>query len=169
MVVVLYKWRVNGYRMTFQYTRHHVLFVTHSHRYTINIYKQTLVDILSSSHDKMPCAKALSNEWSVMMCAYYYSCRLASCWSWSSIPISSHSTKQSLKRMTSTLSWVGSQCVVQSACMSPLSAELAQCSLYEHIQEHKGKPDIEMSLRWAADVAKGTYKPFVTRCCRSII
>ena len=84
-----------------------------------------------------------------------YSCRLASCLSWSIIAISSHSIEQPSKRMTSTLSWVGSPCVVQSACMSPLSAELAECSLYKHIQKHKGKPDIEMSLRWAADVAEG--------------
>ena len=65
---------------------------------------------------------------------------------------------QPSEEIASTLSWVGSQCVVQSACMSPLSAELAECSLYEHIQKHKGKPDMELSLHWAAEVAEGNNK-----------
>ena len=63
--------------------------------------------------------------------------------------------EQPPKLLTSTLSWVGSQCTLKSACVSPLSAELAEGSLHKHIQDHKGKPDMEMSLRWAADVAGG--------------
>ena len=39
--------------------------------------------------------------------------------------------------------------------MSPLSLELAECSLYKHIQDHKGKPDMKRSLRWAVEVAEG--------------
>ena len=39
--------------------------------------------------------------------------------------------------------------------MSPFSAELAECSLYGHIEDHRGKPDMERSLRWAAQVAEG--------------
>ena len=39
--------------------------------------------------------------------------------------------------------------------MNPLSAELAECSLYEHIRKHKGKPDMETGLRWVAEVAEG--------------
>ena len=39
--------------------------------------------------------------------------------------------------------------------MNPLSAELAECSLYEHIQKHKGKPDMEKSRRWAIEIAEG--------------
>ena len=44
--------------------------------------------------------------------------------------------------------------------MSPLSAELAECSLYEHIGKRKGKPDMEMSLRWAVEVAEGNFMSF---------
>ena len=71
------------------------------------------------------------------------------------MPTSSRSMEQPPETLTSTLSWVGSQCVAQSACMSPLSAELAECSLYKHIKDHKGKPDMKRSLRWAVEVAKG--------------
>ena len=39
--------------------------------------------------------------------------------------------------------------------MSPLSAELAECSLYKHIKDHRGKPDMKRSLCWAVEVAEG--------------
>ena len=40
--------------------------------------------------------------------------------------------------------------------MSPLSAELAECSLFSHIEKHKDQPDMELSLRWATQVAEGS-------------
>ena len=46
--------------------------------------------------------------------------------------------------------------------MSPLSAELAEGSLHKHIQDHKGKPDVTMSLRWAAEVAGGTWSKLLS-------